>query len=67
MKTEYAEFAPLEVERATELRDIINRAGQSREAVIIDPDDRGIVGSSPADLVSPSDDTNALMRFRRHY
>ena len=67
MKTELMEFAPLEVERATELRDIINRAGQMDEAVVIDPDGRGIVGSSPADLLSPDEDTNALARYRRHY
>ncbi len=67
MKTEYAEFAPLDLERATELRDVINRAAQDDEAVIIDPEERGIIGSSPTDRIAPGSDTNALKRYQRHY
>lgn len=67
MKTEYAEFAPLDLERANELNDIINRAGRLQEAVLIEPEDRGIVGSSAVDLISPDADVNALARYRRHY
>ncbi len=67
MKTEYAEFAPLEMERAEELRDVINRAAQQREAIVIGPYDRGITGSTRAELISPEQNTNALVRYRRHY
>ena len=67
MKTEYAEFAPLELERAEELRDIINKAAHHREAIIIGPNDRGITGSTRAELISPQENTNALVRYRRHY
>lgn len=67
MKTEYAEFAPLELERAEELRDIINQAARQREAIIIGPNERGITGSTRAELISPQENTNALVRYRRHY
>jgi len=67
MKTEYAEFAPLEVERAEELRDVINKAARGREAIIIGPNERGITGSTRAELISPQENTNALVRYRRHY
>lgn len=67
MKTELAEFAPLDVERAEELRDIINKAAQEKEAVTIDPDEEGITGSSSPDLLSPTENTNGLVRYRRHY
>jgi len=67
MKTEYAEFAPLEVERAEELRDVINKAARDREAIIIGPNERGITGSTRAELISPQENTNALVRYRRHY
>ena len=49
MKTEYAEFAPLEMGRAEELRDVINKAARDREAIIIGPNERGITGSTRAD------------------
>ncbi len=67
MRTELAEFAPLDVERAEELREIINRAAQDREAVTIDPNEEGITGSTPPDLLSPTESTNGLVRYRRHY
>jgi hypothetical protein len=67
MKTEYAEFAPLESERAEELRDVINKAAREREAIVIGPNERGITGSTRAELISPQENTNALVRYRRHY
>ncbi len=67
MRTECPEFEPLEFERAEELKTIINRAGRERQAIVIDPNDRGITGSSPVDLLSPSENINALVRYRRHY
>ncbi len=67
MKTEYAEFAPLDLDRAEELRDIIDTAARNREAVVIDPDEDGITGAAPLDLISPNENTNGLIRYRRHY
>ncbi len=67
MKTETSEFAPLEVERATELQEIINRAARDKRAVILDPDEDGVAGSAPAELISPNENTNALVRYQRHY
>lgn len=67
MSTDCLEFEPIELDRAEELRDIINRAGRESEAVMIEPTGRGITGASPVDLISPSENTNALVRYRRHY
>lgn len=67
MKRELAEFAPLGLERATELQEIINRAALEKKAVVIDPDEGGIVGSSSSDLMSSNENTNALVRYQRHY
>ncbi|HTL57459.1 MAG TPA: hypothetical protein VL361_17370 [Candidatus Limnocylindrales bacterium] len=67
MKTEYTEFAPLDFDRAEELRDIINGAARTSEAIIIDPNNRGITGSTRVGLISPKENTNALVRYRRHY
>ena len=67
MKSTSTEFAPLNLERAEELNDIINRAGAHREAVILDPEDRGIASAAPTDLISPNENTNALVRYQRHY
>jgi hypothetical protein len=67
MKTEYSEFAPLELDRAEELRDVINKAAREREAIIINPYEHGITGSTRAELISPQENTNALVRYRRHY
>ncbi len=66
-KTAYPEFEPLEFERATELRDIVNRAGREKEAVVIEPEEEGLTGTEPADLVSPNEKTNVLVRYQRHY
>jgi hypothetical protein len=66
-KSAYPEFEPLEFERATELRDIINRAGRSKEAVVIEPEEDGLTGAEPSDLVSPTEKTNVLVRYQRHY
>ena len=67
MKIETAEFAPLDLERAEELRDIINEAAREQRAVIIDPQNRGVTGSTRVGLISPREHTNALVRYRRHY
>jgi hypothetical protein len=67
MKTEYTEFAPLDFERAEELRDIINQAARTSDAVIIDPNNRGVTGSTRVGLISPREKTNGLVRYRRHY
>jgi hypothetical protein len=67
MMTECLEFEPIELDRAEELKDIINRAGRESEAVMIEPAGRGITASLPVDLISPSENTNALVRYRRHY
>jgi hypothetical protein len=67
MTTECPEFEPLDLERAEELKSIINRAGREREAVVIDPTEEGVTGSSPVELLSPNENINALVRYRRHY
>ncbi len=67
MKTEYAEFEPLEIDRAEELRDIINRAGREKEALVIDPEEDGVTEALPTGMITPSENTNALVRYRRHY
>lgn len=66
-KSAYPEFEPLEFDRATELRDIINRAGRGRQAVVIEPEEEGLTSAEPADLVSPTEKTNVLVRYQRHY
>ena len=67
MRIECAEFEPLEAERAEELRDIINRAAREEEAVVIEPEEGGVVGTSPVNLISPNENTNGLVRYQRHY
>ncbi len=67
MTTASAEFAPLDLERAKELEEIINEAGSQRKAVLIDADEGGIAGCAPTDLLSPIQSTNALVRYGRHY
>jgi hypothetical protein len=67
MKTLSCEFAPLELDRANELLEIINGAAEEKEAVLIEPDDRGVVGAAPAELVSPNENVNGLARYQRHY
>ena len=67
MKTEYTEFAPLDLERAEELRHVINTAARNREAIVIHPYERGVTGSTRVGLISPEENTNALVRYRRHY
>ena len=67
MKTVCSEFAPLEIERATELEEIINGAARDRRGVLIDPDDEGISGSTATPLISPNENTNVLVRYQRHY
>ena len=60
------DFAPLDPERAQELEFTINKAALNKEAVVIDPD-LGITGSKPVTLISPAENTNALVRYGRHY
>ena len=67
MKTQSLEFAPLEVERATELQETINRAAREKKAVLLDSDEDGVTGAMPTDLISPEENTNALVRYQRHY
>ncbi len=67
MKTECSEFAPLDVERAKEIEEIVNRAAREQKAVIVDADEGGLTGSAATDLLSPSENTNALVRYQRHY
>ena len=67
-KSAYPEFEPLEFERATELKDIINRAGRDKQAVVIEPEEEdGLSGTAPPDLVTPNEKTNLLVRYQRHY
>ena len=67
MKNEFAESAPVGLERATELQEIINRAAREKKAVVVDPDEGGITGSSSVDLISSNENANALERYQRHY
>lgn len=76
MRTEYMErparkgnpeFAPLDLARAEELKRLINLAAGSKDAVVIDPNADGISDTVAVDLISPTDNTNALVRFQRHY
>lgn len=66
-KSAYPEFEPLEFERATELKDIINRAGRDHQAVVINPSEQGLTGTASTNLVSPNEKTNVLVRYQRHY
>ncbi len=66
-KSAYPEFEPLEFERATELKDFINRAGRDKQALVIEPEEEGLTGTAPPDLVSPNEKTNVLVRYQRHY
>jgi hypothetical protein len=61
-----ADFAPLDPQRAQELEWVIDKAAQSKQVVVIDPDD-GLTGAKPASLISPSANTNGLVRYGRHY
>ncbi len=67
MKTAISEFAPLEMERAEELQEIINSAAREDKAVIMDPAEEGITAAEQSDLISPNQNTNALVRYQRHY
>ena len=67
MKTECCEFAPLELDRATELQEIINEAAREKQAVLIDPDEEGLSGLAPSELISPNENVNGLVRYQRHY
>ena len=59
-------FTPLEPAQARELEFTIDEAAKRGQAVIIDPE-RGITGRQNADLISPSVNTNGLLRYGRHY
>ncbi len=66
-ETTYSEFVPLEAQRAQELETILNEAATKHEAVLINLDGRGVSGSAPVDLISPSENTIGLARYQRHY
>ncbi len=66
-QTVHPEFAPLELSRAEELKRLINLAARSHNAVVIDPAQGGVSDTADVDLISPADQTNALVRFQRHY
>ncbi len=67
MKTALMEFAPLEIDRAKELEELINGAARERKGLIIDPDEGGVSGTTETTLLSPNSKTNALVRYQRHY
>jgi hypothetical protein len=60
------DFAPLDSQRAQELEWVIDKAAQSKQVVVIDPDE-GLMGAKPASLISPNANTNGLVRYGRHY
>jgi hypothetical protein len=55
------------VEEALELQEIINRAAVEDKAVVCDPDEEGISGPMPVEMISPEENTNGLVRYQRHY
>jgi len=59
-------FKALPREKAAELEWTINEAEREGEAVVIDPD-RGVVGSTPVNLLSPNANTTGLVRYGRHF
>ncbi|HOX02159.1 MAG TPA: hypothetical protein P5555_07360 [Candidatus Paceibacterota bacterium] len=59
-------FKPLEQVQAEKLEQHLNRASTGREVLVIDPE-QGIQDSKPLSLISPSEVTNGLVRYRRHY
>lgn len=61
-----ADFAPLDSQRAQELEWVIDKAAQSKQVVVIDPDE-GLKGAKPVSLISPNANTNGLVRYGRHY
>ncbi len=67
MKTECPEFAPLEIERAEELQEIINGAAREKNAVVVDPEEGGVLTSEAPELISPNKKVNALVRYQRHF
>ena len=60
------DFAPLDSQRANELEFIIDKAADENQAVVI-KSGKGLEGTKPADLISPSANTNSLVRFGHHY
>ena len=63
----HSEFAPLEMARAEELKRLINLAGRNNEALLLDTKGRGVTDTVAVDLIAPTENTNALVRFQRHY
>ena len=66
MGNKHSPFEPLDKEQADELEFIINKAASGAEAVVIDPQ-QGVTGAKPVNLISPNSNTNALVRYGRHY
>ena len=59
-------FAPIDLERATELEALINRAGRDNSVLVVDPD-QGVQGvRRPADI-SPDEGTVGISRFRTYF
>jgi hypothetical protein len=66
MGQRHPDFAPLDSRRANELEFIIDKAADESQAVVIKPG-KGLEDAKPADLISPSANTNTLVRFGEHY
>ncbi|MCG3148168.1 MAG: hypothetical protein PCFJNLEI_01611 [Verrucomicrobiae bacterium] len=59
-------FAGLPRQKADELEWNINEAERKGEVLVINPD-KGVVGTTPVNLVSPNANTTGLVRYGRHY
>lgn len=66
MGKQNTDFAPLDSQRADELEFIIDKAADQSQAVVI-KSGKGLEGAKPAHLISPSANTNSLVRFGEHY
>jgi hypothetical protein len=67
MKTVSSEFSPLELERAEELQETINRAAREGQAILIESEEEGVSGLERPELISPEENVNGLVRYQRHY
>ena len=67
MSMSTGEVPPLDVKEAKELELILQDAAQNKAAVVIDVDDKGVIGSRRPELISPNENLNAEVRFGRHY
>ncbi len=60
------EIQALEWKEAEALEALINKATESKQALVIDPR-KGVTGSMPGSLISPNQNLNGTTRFGRHY